>query len=130
MRLNTLQCPKNAWAKRTLEREWPSSLIFLFYLIFWIAIVETSFKQTLKAKAHHLKPVILLGSKGLTAAVIDETNLALLTHELIKVKINGAEKIEREQIAYDLCQSLHAELIQLIGSVAIIYRKNEADSVK
>jgi len=86
--------------------------------------VKTSFKQDLKAKAHHLKPVILLGAKGLTPAVIDETNNALLIHELIKVKINGAEKPERTIIATDLCQQLQAELVQLIGSTAIIYRKN------
>ncbi len=54
--------------------------------------MDTGFKQSLKAKAHHLKPVILLGAKGLTPAVIEETNNALLIHELIKVKISGAEK--------------------------------------
>ena len=87
--------------------------------------MDTSFKQTLKSKAHHLRPVVLLGTKGLTTAVIDETNLALLTHELIKVKINGAEKASRQTIAAELCQQLQAELVQLIGSTAIIYRKND-----
>lgn len=87
--------------------------------------MDTSFKQTLKAKAHHLKPVVLLGTKGLTPAVAEETNIALLAHELIKVKINGAEKSMRESIANELCDSLHATLVQLIGNTAIIYRKNE-----
>lgn len=86
--------------------------------------MDTSFKQALKAKAHHLKPVVLLGSKGLTPAVVDETNIALLAHELIKVKINGAEKADRQVMANELCQQLEAELIQLIGNTAIIYRKN------
>ena len=86
--------------------------------------MDTSFKQELKAKAHHLKPVILLGAKGLTPAVVDESNLALLIHELIKVKINGAEKPERLAIANELCQQLQAELVQLIGHTAVIYRKN------
>ena len=86
--------------------------------------MNTSFKQTLKAKAHHLKPVILMGVKGLTDAVVEETNIALLSHELIKVKINGAEKADRQLIAAELCKQLQAELIQLIGSTAIIYRKN------
>jgi len=86
--------------------------------------VDASFKQTLKAKAHHLKPVVLLGMKGLTPAVVEETNIALLSHELIKVKINGAEKADRQSMAADLCQQLQAELVQLIGNTAIIYRKN------
>lgn len=87
--------------------------------------MDTALKQTLKAKAHHLKPVVLLGAKGLTAAVVEETHIALYSHELIKVKINGAEKADRQLIAEDLCKQLHAELVQLIGSTAIIYRKNE-----
>lgn len=87
--------------------------------------MNTSLRQELKAKAHHLKPVILLGAKGLTPAVIDETNLALLIHELIKVKINGAEKPERLEIANELCLQLQAEFVQMIGNTAIIYRKNK-----
>lgn len=87
--------------------------------------MDTSTKQLLKSKAHHLKPVILLGAKGLTPAVVDETNVALVAHELIKVKINGAEKSDRQAMVLDLCQQLNAELIQMIGHIAVLYRKNE-----
>lgn len=86
--------------------------------------MNTSFKQSLRAKAHHLKPVILLGAKGLTDAVIAETDIALNAHELIKVKINGAEKADRLVIASTLCEKLAAELVQMIGNTAILYRKN------
>lgn len=87
--------------------------------------MDTSFRQSLKAQAHHLKPTILLGAKGLTEAVVAETHSALTTHELIKVKINGAEKEDRLQMTHDLCQQLEAELVQMIGNTAIIYRKNK-----
>lgn len=86
--------------------------------------MDTSFKQSLKARAHHLKPVILLGAKGLTDAVVAETDNALKTHELIKVKINGAEKEDRIAMSQQLCQQLEAELVQMIGNTAILYRKN------
>lgn len=102
------------------------SLYFLKIAVFTgLASVDTSFKQALKAKAHHLKPVVLLGAKGLTEAVIEETNIALTTHELIKVKINGAEKEDRQKIAAELCSQLQADLVQLIGNTAVIYRENE-----
>jgi len=87
--------------------------------------LDTSFKQSLKAQAHHLKPVVLLGAKGLTDAVIAETDAALTAHELIKVKINGAEKEDRIEMARSLCVQLEAELVQMIGNTAIIYRKNK-----
>ncbi|HHL3492376.1 TPA: ribosome assembly RNA-binding protein YhbY [Legionella pneumophila] len=86
--------------------------------------MDTSFKQSLKAKAHHLKPVVLLGAKGLTEAILAETNVALLAHELIKVKINGAEKEDRIQMAKALCEQLDAELVQMIGNTLVLYRKN------
>jgi RNA-binding protein len=86
--------------------------------------MNTSEKQAFKGQAHHLKPVILIGAKGLTPAVIEETDRALTVHELIKVKINGAEKADRLIMAADLCKALDAELVQLIGNTAVIYRKN------
>ncbi|WP_028389123.1 ribosome assembly RNA-binding protein YhbY [Legionella fairfieldensis] len=90
--------------------------------------MDTTFKQALKAQAHHLKPVVLLGAKGLTPAVIEETNIALLAHELIKIKINGTEKEDRQLIAATLCSELQAQLIQLIGNIAILYRKNQKET--
>ncbi len=82
-------------------------------------------KKALRSKAHHLKPLILLGSKGLTEAVVKETDLTLVTHELIKIKINGLEKAERKALALDLCQQLNAELVQIVGHIATIFRQNE-----
>ena len=87
--------------------------------------MDTTFKKSLKAQAHHLKPVILLGAKGLTEAVVAETDIALNAHELIKVKINGAEKEDRIEMANVLCQQLIADLVQIIGNTAIIYRKKK-----
>lgn len=87
--------------------------------------MDKAFKQHLKARAHHLKPVILLGSKGLTPAVVNETHQALLTHELIKLKLTGIEKQEKEVIINDLCRQLQAQFIQLIGHTVTLYRKND-----
>ncbi len=78
----------------------------------------------LKKNAHHLKPVILIGQKGLSNAVINETDVALNAHECIKVKISGCERDERPTIIKTLCESLNATLVDTIGHIAIIYRKN------
>lgn len=86
--------------------------------------MDKMLKRSLKMQAHHLKPVVLLGAKGLTEAVINETDAALLSHELIKVKINGAEKEDRVQMAESLSRQLQADLIQLIGHTVVLYRKN------
>lgn len=87
--------------------------------------MDTTFRQALKAKAHALKPVVLLGSKGLTPAVIQEINVALEAHELIKVKLKAQDKEERIKLAEDICAQLNAEVIQHIGSIVILYRKKK-----
>lgn len=80
--------------------------------------------KTLRSKAHHLKPVVSLGNKGLTKNVITETDIALKAHELIKVKI-PADKVTKIAIAEELAQQCSANLLQVIGHIAVLYRKNE-----
>lgn len=80
-------------------------------------------KKTLKAQAHSLNPVVMIGQSGLTAAVLAEVEIALNSHELIKIRVR-AEREDRKQITEKICADTKAELIQSIGQIAIIYRKN------
>ncbi|MBF6649405.1 MULTISPECIES: ribosome assembly RNA-binding protein YhbY [unclassified Methylobacter] len=80
-------------------------------------------KKKLRAQAHSLKPVIMIGQSGLTAAVMAEIELALDSHELIKVRIR-AEREDRKQISDKICMDTGAALIQTIGQIAVIYRVN------
>lgn len=79
--------------------------------------------RKLRAAAHNLNPVVMIGQAGLTAAVLAEIDSALNTHELIKIKIR-AEKAERTQISRQICSDTGAELIQEIGQITVVYRKN------
>ncbi len=80
-------------------------------------------KKKLRAEAHSLKPVVMIGQSGLTDAVLAELQLALNTHELLKVKIR-AEREDRKLITEKICANSGAELIQSIGQIAVIYRLN------
>jgi len=86
--------------------------------------MEVKQQQRLKAEAHYLKPVVLMGEKGLTENVMIEIDLALATHELIKVKIGSLPKEEKKQIAGDITKSTKSEIVQMIGNVVVLYRKN------
>jgi len=79
--------------------------------------------QEFKARAHALKPVVLLGNNGLTPAVLNEIEQALEYHELIKVKIPSEDRDERREVIAQICESTKAELIQTLGQVATLYRK-------
>lgn len=82
-------------------------------------------KKALKAQAHALKPVVLMGSKGLTDTVIAEIDSALTTHELIKVKVPCEDRDARAKIVLDITSMLEAGLVQGLGQVFTLYRENK-----
>lgn len=81
-------------------------------------------RKKLRAQAHTLKPVVTIGQSGLTEAVIAELEIALDHHELIKVKIRSDDRDLRKQIGEQLCDQTKAELIQRIGQITVLYRRN------
>lgn len=78
----------------------------------------------LKAKAHKLKPIVFIGNKGLTKTVREEIDRGLTDHELIKIRIQGSDRNEREALFLDICEQALAQPVQLIGGIGIVYRKN------
>ena len=82
-------------------------------------------RRHLKKLAHHLKPVVIVGNAGLTDNVIHEIDEALEHHELIKVRINAADKKEREGIIEEICNKTGADWVVSIGHVAGFYRQAE-----
>lgn len=81
-------------------------------------------QRHLRALAHDLKPVILMGAKGLTDALIGELDLALEHHELVKVKLAGGDRAERDEVTAILLQRSGAQLVQRIGNLAVLFRRN------
>ena len=82
-------------------------------------------RKQLKARAHQLEPVVLIGDKGLSDEVVAEVDRALRAHELIKVRAAGLEREDREDALKALCERTGAESVQSIGKVFVIYRKRD-----
>jgi len=91
--------------------------------------VNSARKKQLKAQAHSLKPVIIVGQAGLTESVLKEIDITLDTHELIKIKIR-AKRDDRKSIREQIVAETKAELIQSIGQIAVIYRKKPEPKVE
>jgi RNA-binding protein len=79
----------------------------------------------LRRIGHQLKPVVTIASKGLSENVLTETQRALDDHELIKVKVVTGNRQMRQLLIEELCEATGAELIQAIGNVALILRRNK-----
>lgn len=80
--------------------------------------------KELAVKVHKLKPIVTIGSKGLTDAVQLEIDRALEDHELIKIRIVGGDKEYRGQITDQICQKQNALLVKKIGHIIAIFRKS------
>ena len=83
-------------------------------------------KKYLRGLAHGMKPVVLIGQKGLTDELIKSSNQALETHELIKIKFNEfKEKDRKKEISENICKKTGAEIAGSIGHTLILYREQK-----
>jgi putative YhbY family RNA-binding protein len=84
-------------------------------------------RAALRAEAHGLKPVVMIGAEGLTPAVMKEISASLDAHGLIKVRVFGDEREERVAIYETICAELECAPVQHIGKLLVLYRpKKEA----
>ncbi len=87
--------------------------------------LTTKQRQFLKGLAHHLSPVVMLGGNGLTEGVLAEIDNALNHHELIKVKIAGADREVKQLIIDAIVRETNAVNVQTIGHVLVLYRQSD-----
>ena len=81
-------------------------------------------KRRLRTAAHALKPVVMIGQHGYTAAVGAAIDEALTAHELIKVRVRGIDSRDRDALAERICDEYSAVCVGIIGGVMTLYRKN------
>lgn len=79
-------------------------------------------RQFLKSLAHSLKPIVMIGNQGLTAAVQKEIEHSLAAHELIKIKAATDEADTRRVWMDEICTTTGTVAVQQIGKILVIYR--------
>ena len=84
-------------------------------------------RRALRAMGHHLEPVVIVGQSGVTEGVLGALTQALNDHELIKVKINEGPET-RQEAAARMAEGTGAELVQLLGRTALLFKKRQEDS--
>src|SRR5213596_3625200 len=81
-------------------------------------------RSELRAEAHKLNPIVIIGDKGLTDEVIAEIDRSLKAHELVKVRASAGEREVRDIWLDTICARLAAHPVQQIGKVFVVYREN------
>ena len=87
-------------------------------------VLSSHQKRYLRGLAHDLRPVILMGAKGVGEALLAELDLALEHHELVKVRLAAEDRDARDALVVLLVERSKAALVQRIGNVACLYRPN------
>ena len=82
--------------------------------------------KRLRAEGHRLKlkPVVIIGQKGLSENLHAEIDTALSHHELIKMRIPGLDKPGKKELCEMICSQHQASLVESIGHVIVLYRRN------
>lgn len=81
-------------------------------------------RRFLRAEAHSLEPVVVLGKEGISDSVVSAISDALLAHELIKVRVLDNAPIERQVVAERLPSQVKADFVGLIGRIVILYKRH------
>jgi RNA-binding protein len=87
-------------------------------------------KKQLRAIGHSLKPVVMVGQKGISDTLLAETDRSLNDHELIKIKLASTDRQLRQEQIEAICESCKAELVQSVGKMALVFRKNSRPNPK
>lgn len=81
-------------------------------------------KRHLKTLAHTRKPIVIIGDNGVTPAVLHEILQALDYHELVKIRVNAADRLARDAMIKEVCATSGALLVQRVGHIATLFRRN------
>jgi putative YhbY family RNA-binding protein len=87
-------------------------------------------RRDLKARAHPLNPVVIIGNAGLTPAVLDEIERSLKSHDLLKIRVMNDDREVREAMLLEICELLKAGPVQHIGKILVVYRPLEIPIAK
>lgn len=90
--------------------------------------MTSAMRRELRAQAHALNPVVIIGDKGVTDELVAEIERALQAHELIKVRAQSIERSERATTLAALCDRTSAESVQTIGKIFVLFRKSDVDT--
>ena len=82
----------------------------------------------LKTLCHSLSPVVRVGQKGLTDSVRSELEIAIAHHELVKIKVAG-DRDERRAMIASLAEHTESHIIQQVGQVAVLFKRNHEKPV-
>ena len=95
-----------------------------------VPVLTPAERKALKARAHHLAPVVMIGEAGLTDAVLAEARKAVEAHELVKIRVLGDDRELRTSFMARLCAEVPCAPVQMIGKLLVVYRPRPTEAAE
>ena len=89
--------------------------------------MTTKQRAKLRSMCNGLEPVLHIGKDGITDNLVKQCWDALEARELIKVSVQKNAPYTAREACEELCERVHAEAVQTIGSKFCIYRQARKD---
>lgn len=86
-------------------------------------LLNSADRRCLRARAHALNPVVIVSGAGLSDSVMGEIERCLKAHELIKIRVLGDDRLQREDLLAQICERTGASPVQHIGKILVVYRE-------
>ncbi len=80
-------------------------------------------RSFLRAQAHDLRPIVMVGKGGVNESVVAALNEALDHHELVKIKFQDF-KDEVRALSDELAKATSSEVVAMIGFTAVLFRQD------
>ncbi|MBQ0017032.1 MAG: ribosome assembly RNA-binding protein YhbY [Clostridiales bacterium] len=93
-------------------------------------MITSKERSSLRALAHSLVPVVIVGKEGLTDALINSVDDVLEARELIKIRLLNNCPLQTREVSAMLCEKLSCEGVQCIGSIVVLYRYSKKKDIK
>ena len=92
-------------------------------------MINSKQRAELKGLANSLEPVFQIGKGGVNDAQVNQIDDYLRVHELIKIKVLDNSLYTSREAANEIAEKINADVVQVIGSKAILYKRKEKDPV-
>ena len=93
-------------------------------------MITTRQRSSLRAKAHNLTPVVIVGKEGVTEQVLKSVNDVLEARELIKIRLLNNCSLTTREVSAIICEKLNAEGVQCICSIVVVYRRSSKKDIE
>lgn len=83
----------------------------------------------LRGLANSIDTILIIGKGGMNNEIIKQADDALTARELIKAKVLETSDITPKEAANIIANSINADVVQVIGTKFVLYRKNVKEPV-